>query len=84
MCVDAQHFQLLQHFTVILYDMTCGLHRIDEARKELFFQKGKTMEGILPTQDVLLQHSLIIRLEYGVPMNRVNNTYLLQKAGAGL
>ena len=50
---DAQHFQLLEHFTVVLYDKTSDLQDVDEARKELFCQKGKPMEGLPPTQDAL-------------------------------
>ena len=29
--INASHFQLLERFTVILYDKTSSLHRIDEA-----------------------------------------------------
>ena len=43
---DAQHFQLLEHFTVVLYDKTSDLQDVDEARKELFCQKGKPMERL--------------------------------------
>ena len=45
---DAQHFQLLQHFTVVLYDKTSDLQGVDEA------QKGKTMERLPPIQDALI------------------------------
>ena len=34
--IDTEHFQVLEHFTVILYDKTSSLHHIDEARKEQF------------------------------------------------
>ncbi|KAK3880452.1 hypothetical protein Pcinc_015054 [Petrolisthes cinctipes] len=54
--VGTQHFQLLERFTVILYDKTSALEHVDETRKELFCQKGKTMEALPPTQDALLQH----------------------------
>ena len=54
--VDDEHFQLLERFNIILYDKASDLQHIDEARKELFCQKGKTMERLPPTQDALLQH----------------------------
>ena len=38
------------------YDKASELQHVDEARKELFCQKGKTMEQLSPTQDALLQH----------------------------
>lgn len=53
---EAQHFQLLEQFSVILYDKTSDLKLVNEARRELFCQKNKTMENITPTQDALLQH----------------------------
>ena len=55
--VDAQHFRQLEYFTVILYDKTSHLENVDEARKELFCQKNKTMQIISPAQNALLQHS---------------------------
>ena len=55
--VDTSHFQLLERFTVILYEKTSELQHVDEARKEQFCQKGKTMERLPPTQDALLQHT---------------------------
>ena len=62
--VDARHFQLLERFTVILYDKTSNLQHVNEARKELFCQKGKTMDRLPPTQDALLQHLKRV-VEYG-------------------
>ena len=53
---DSQHFQLIEHFTVVLYDKTSDLQSVNEARRELFCQKNKTMENIPPTQDALLQN----------------------------
>ena len=63
---DAQHFQLLEHFTAVLYDMTSYLQDVDEARKELFCQKGKPMERLPPTQDALLQHSKRVAYQAGI------------------
>ena len=63
---DVPHFQLLEHFTVILYDKTSDLEHVDEARKALYCQKGKTMDTIPPTQDALLQHSKRVANQAGI------------------
>ena len=64
--VDAEHFQLLEHFTIVMYDKTSSLERVDEARKEFFCQKGKTMERLPPTQDALLQHVKRVAYQAGI------------------
>ena len=81
--IDTEHFQALEHFTLILYDKTSSLHYIDEARKEQFCQKGKIMERLPPTQDALLQHTKR-GLVFGALVNIVSNVHLLQKVEAGL
>ncbi|KAG1662386.1 hypothetical protein GQR58_020959 [Nymphon striatum] len=53
---DDVYFKLLERFVVVLYDKTSSLDSVDEARKELFCQKGRSMENIPPTQDALFQH----------------------------
>ena len=64
--VEAQHFQLLEHFTVILYDKTSDLEFVDEARRELFCHKNRTMENIPPTQDAHLQHCKRVGYQAGI------------------
>ena len=64
--VEAQHFQRLEHFTVILYDKTSDLEFVDEARRELFCYKNRTMENIPPTQDALLQHCKRVGYQAGI------------------
>ena len=64
--VEAQHFELLERFTVILYDKTSDLEHVDEARTELFCRKGKTMETLPPTQDSLLQHTKRVAYQAGI------------------
>ena len=64
--VDAEYFQLLEHFTIVMYDKTSSLERVDEARKEFFCQKGKTMERLPPTQDALLQHMKRVAYQAGI------------------
>ena len=64
--VGTENFQLLERFTVILYDKTSDLQHVDEARKELFCQKEKTMERLPPTQDALLQHLKRVAYQAGI------------------
>ena len=64
--LDVEQFQLLERFTVILYDKTSYLEHVDEARQELFCQKGKAMEALPPTQDALLQHSKRVAYQPGI------------------
>jgi len=52
--------------SVILYDKTSDLEHVDEARKALYCQKGKTMDTIPPTQDALLQHSKRVAYQAGI------------------
>ncbi len=47
--VDAEHFQLLERLTIVMYDKTSSLECVDEARNEIFCQKEKTMERLPPT-----------------------------------
>ena len=54
---DSAHFQKIERFTVILYDKTSPLSSVNEARKDLFCHKSRSIDRIPPTQNVLLQHS---------------------------
>ena len=60
---DTPHFQLLERFTVILYDKTSNFL---ELRQELFCQKEKTMERLPPTQYSLLQHTKRAAYQAGI------------------
>jgi len=60
--VNAEHCQLLEPFTILLYDKTSDLEPVDEARKELFCRKAKSMENLPPTLDALMQH--LMRVAY--------------------
>lgn len=53
----SRYFQILERFTVILYNKTSILESVDEARMELFCHGNKTMEKLPPTKAALLQHS---------------------------
>ena len=46
---ESPHFKVLEHFTVILYDRTSSLELVNEARKELFCKRNRTLENLPPT-----------------------------------
>ena len=46
---ESTHFKVLEHFTIILYDKTSSLVSVNEARKELFCKRNKTLENLPPT-----------------------------------
>ena len=64
--VDSEHFQLLEHFTIIVYDKTSDLQHVNEARQEMFCQKEKSMERLPPTQDALMQHTKRATYQAGI------------------
>ena len=51
-----EHLQLLEHFLVLVYDRTSTDIRVNEARKHLFSQKGRSMENLPPTQAAFVEH----------------------------
>ena len=51
-----EHLQLLERFVVLVYDCTCTDIRVNEARKHLFSQKGRSMNHLPPTQGALVEH----------------------------
>ncbi len=46
----------LERFVVLLYDRTSSQECVNGARKQLFTQKGRAIDGLPPTQDALIQH----------------------------
>ena len=48
---------VLERFVVLLYDLTCELQTVNEARSYLFSKKSWEMENIPPSQAALLEHS---------------------------
>ena len=42
---------------VLLYDRTSTQVLVNQARKELFTQKGRTIDGLPPTQAALIEHT---------------------------
>lgn len=49
-------FSVIERFVVKLYDRTTNSQNVNLTRKQLFAQKGRTLESIPPTRDALLQH----------------------------
>ena len=50
------HLEVLERFVVLLYNRTSTEMNVNEARKQLFSQKGRPMDGLPPTQAALLEH----------------------------
>ena len=46
----------LERFVVLMYDRTSKCLEVNEARKQLFMQKSRTLETIPPTKAALEQH----------------------------
>ena len=46
----------LERFVVLLYDRISSQESVNQARKQLFTQKDKTIDGLPPTQAALIQH----------------------------
>eukprot|EP00057_Strongylocentrotus_purpuratus_P020933 XP_011675407.1 PREDICTED: uncharacterized protein LOC100891484 [Strongylocentrotus purpuratus] len=64
--VSCEHFRHLERFTVLLYDITSNLLSVNEARRELFCKKKRSLENIPPTQDALLQHIKRVLYQGGI------------------
>lgn len=50
-------FPAIEKFVSLMYDRTNMLESVDQSRKVLFARKGRSLEGIPPTSDALLQHT---------------------------
>ncbi|KAG0725936.1 hypothetical protein GWK47_037627 [Chionoecetes opilio] len=56
--LNCKQFQVLERFTVIIYNKTSNLDSVNEARRELSHRRTGPKEKIPPTQEALLQHTL--------------------------
>ena len=56
---------VLERFVVLLYDRTSLCQGVNDARKVLFAQKGRTLENIPPSADALLQHTARVAYQAG-------------------
>ena len=55
-------YEVLEKYVVLLYDKTCQLTQVNEARQHLFARRSRALENIPPTQAALKQH--ILRTAY--------------------
>ncbi len=46
----------LERFVVLLYDRTRSQESVNQARKQLFTQESRTIDGLPPTQAALIRH----------------------------
>ena len=46
----------LEHFVVLLYDRTSNHEHVNDARKQLFTQKGRAIDALPPTREALGPH----------------------------
>ena len=53
---SSPHIQCIERFTVLLYDVTSNLLSVNEARRELFCKKQRSLENIPPTQVAITSH----------------------------
>ena len=51
-----EHLQQLEHFVVLVFDRTSTDVTVNEARKILFSQKGRSMDNLPPTQAALVEY----------------------------
>ena len=52
-----EQMSAIERFVVITYDRTSSYNSVDDARRELFTQKGRSIEMIPPTYAALDQHT---------------------------
>ena len=69
----AEHFALLERFTVILYDKTSMCNTVKKACRELFCQKNLSLENLPPTRDALFQHLLRVAYQGGIWTTSTNS-----------
>lgn len=50
------HMDALEHFVVLLYDRNSSQEHVNECRKHLFTQTGRSIDGLPPTREALKQH----------------------------
>ena len=58
------YMDTLGRFVVLLYDRTSSQEHVNEARKHLFTQNGRSIDALPPTREALRQH--IKRVAYQV------------------
>ena len=51
------HLDVLERFVIFPYDRTSTEEKVNNARKQIFSQKGRPMDGLAPTQAAPLEHT---------------------------
>ena len=54
--ISERTLEVIERFVVLMYSRTSDLSRVNDARKQLFAQKSRSLESIPPTQAALEQH----------------------------
>ena len=57
--VESSRFTAIERFIVVLYDRTSPLSLVNDVREELFCKRNRSMDRLPPTQDALLQHTVL-------------------------
>ncbi|CAH3168150.1 unnamed protein product, partial [Porites evermanni] len=55
--VSSRCVEHLERFVVLMYDRTSSKTSVNDARKQLFAQKGRTLDAIPPTRAALVEHA---------------------------
>ena len=55
--ISDEWMSIIERCVILMYDRTSIKDNVNDARMQLFCQKGRTLEGIPPTQTALLQHT---------------------------
>ena len=61
----------LERFVILLYDRTSTLDCVNQARKQLFTQKGRPIEGLPPTKAALILHTKLVAYQAGYCWSQV-------------
>jgi len=84
---NCKFFGIIQRFVVLMYERTSAAESVDECRKHLFAQKGRSMESIPPTADALLQHANVHAFKlytFGSSLTRAVLLFQTRVTGVGL
>ena len=54
--ISDNHMAILERFVILMYDRTCDLLEVNEARQHLFTRTSRPIDTIPPTQAALREH----------------------------
>ena len=76
---------LLEWFVLLLYDRTSDIMNVNDARKQLFTQKSRSLENLPPSQQALKQHIKRACFQYNCWNKTLLSTQVfpVQQTGAG-